>query len=49
MIDNVAGDEVEPKPTKNEAFGDGSGDVKPTSNVNTMRQLSHAVFCTCAS
>jgi len=41
MVDNVAGDEVEPKPAKNEASGDasdeGSSDVKPTVNVKPFR------------
>ena len=33
MVDNVAGDDVEPKPAKNEA----SGDVKPTVNVKPFK------------
>jgi len=33
MVDNVASDEVEPKPAKTEAFGD----VKPTSNVKPFK------------
>jgi len=37
----VASDEVEPKPAKNEAFGDGSNegsdDVKPTVNVKSFK------------
>jgi len=33
MVYNVAGDDVEPKPTKNEAFGD----VKPTVNVKPFK------------
>jgi len=41
MVDNVAGDEVEPKPAKTEAFDDGSGesfgDVKPTANVKPFK------------
>jgi len=41
MVDNAAGDDVEPKPAKNEAFGDasgeGSGDVKPTVNVKPFK------------
>ena len=37
MVDNVASDEVEPKPTKNEASGDGSGDVKPTTNMKAFK------------
>ena len=41
MVDNVAGDDVEPKPAKIEAFGDasgvGSGDVKPTVNVKPFK------------
>ncbi|AES69790.1 hypothetical protein MTR_0599s0020 [Medicago truncatula] len=41
MVENVAGDDVEPKPAKNEAFGDafgeGSGDVKPTVNVKPFK------------
>jgi len=41
MIANVAGDDVEPKPAKNEAFGDasgeGSGDVKPIVNVKPFK------------
>ena len=32
MVDNVADDDVEPKPAKNEGSGEGSGDVKPTVN-----------------
>jgi len=41
MVDNVAGDDVEPKPAKNEASSDasgvGSGDVKPTVNVKLFK------------
>jgi len=37
MVDNGAGDDVEPKPTKKEASGDASGDVKPTVNVKPFR------------
>jgi len=41
MVDNVAGDEVELKPAKNEASDDGSdegsGDVKPTVNVKPFK------------
>ena len=41
MVDNVAGDDVEPKPAKNEASGNasgvGSGDVKPTVNVKPFK------------
>jgi len=33
MVDNVTGDDVEPKSTKNEA----SGDVKPTVNVKPFK------------
>ena len=33
MVDNVAGDDVEPKPAKNEA----SGDVKPTNKVKPFK------------
>jgi len=33
MVDNVAGDDVESKPSKNEA----SGDVKPTVNVKPFK------------
>jgi len=32
MVDNVADDDIEPKPPKIEASGVGSGDVKPTVN-----------------
>ena len=37
MVDNVAGDDVEPKPAKIEASGVGSGDVKPTVNVKPFK------------
>jgi len=41
MVDNVAGDDVEPKPAKNEASGEASGvgsdDVKPTINVKPFK------------
>jgi len=41
MVDNAAGDDVEPKLAKNEALGDasgkGSGDVKPTVNVKPFK------------
>jgi len=41
MINNVAGDDVEPKSARNEASGDasgeGSGDVKPTVNVKPFK------------
>jgi len=41
MVDNGAGDDVEPKPAKKEGSGDasdeGSGDVKPTVNVKPFR------------
>jgi len=41
MVDNVGGDDVEPKPAKNEASGNasgvGSGDVKPTVNVKPFK------------
>jgi len=30
MVDNVAGDDIEPKPAKTEASGVGFDDVKPT-------------------
>ena len=42
MVDNVADDDVEPIPAKNEAsddaFGEGSGDVKPTVNVKPFQR-----------
>jgi len=37
MVDNAAGDDVEPKPAKNEASSDASGDVKPTVNVKPFK------------
>ena len=37
MVDNVADDDVEPKPAKNEA----SGDVKPTVNVKPSKVKIH--------
>jgi len=41
MVDNVAGDDVEPKLAKNEAsgdaFGEGSDDVKPTVNMKPFK------------
>jgi len=37
MVDNVTSDEVKPKPAKNEASGDGFGDVKPTANVKPFK------------
>ena len=37
MVDNAEGDDVEPKSAKNEAFGDASGDVKPTVNVKPCK------------
>ena len=37
MVDNVADDDVEPKPVKNEA----SGDVKPTVNVKPSKVKIH--------
>jgi len=37
MVDNVAGDDVEPKPAKNEASSDAFGDVKPTVNVKSFK------------
>jgi len=37
MVDNVAGDDVEQKPAKNEASGEGSGDVKPIVNVKPFK------------
>jgi len=41
MVDNVAGDDVEPKPPKTEASDDasgvGSGDVKPIVNVKPFK------------
>jgi len=41
MVDNVASDDVEPKPAKNEASddasGEGSGDVKSTVNVKPFK------------
>jgi len=36
MVDNVAGDDVEPKLAKNGGSGEGSGDVKPTVNVKLL-------------
>ena len=42
MVDNAAGDDVEPKPTKNEASGDASGegsdDVKGVGYTSHLRQ-----------
>jgi len=37
MVDNGAGDDVEPKSAKKEASGDASGDVKLTVNVKLFR------------
>jgi len=41
MVNNVTDVDVEPKPAKNEAsgdaFGEGSGDVKPTVNVKPFK------------
>ncbi|AES91911.1 hypothetical protein MTR_4g120790 [Medicago truncatula] len=37
MVDNVADDDVEPKPAKNEASGEGSGNVKPTINLKPFK------------
>ena len=41
MVDNVAGDDIEPKPAKIEASGEASGvgfgDVKPTVNVKPFK------------
>ena len=37
MDDNVADDDVEPKPAKNEGSGEGSGDVKPTDNLKPFK------------
>jgi hypothetical protein len=37
MVDNVAGDDVEPKPAKIEASGVGFDDVKPTVNVKPFK------------
>jgi len=37
MVDNVAGDDVEPKPAKIEASEVGSSDVKPTVNVKPFK------------
>jgi len=37
MVDNVADDDVEPKPGKIEASGVGSGDVIPTIHVKLFK------------
>ncbi|AES60308.1 hypothetical protein MTR_1g043440 [Medicago truncatula] len=37
MVDNAADDDVEPKTAKNEASGEGSGDVKPTVNLKSFK------------
>ncbi|AES90862.2 hypothetical protein MTR_4g100470 [Medicago truncatula] len=37
MVDNVTGDDVEPKSAKNEASSEGSGDVKPTVNLKPFK------------
>ena len=37
MVDNVADDDVEPKPAKNESSDEGSGDVKPTVNLKPFK------------
>ena len=36
MVDNVAGDDIEPKPAKTEASGVGFDDVKPTVMWNHL-------------
>ena len=37
MVDNVADDDVELKPAKNEGSGEGSGDVKQTVNLKPFK------------